>query len=106
MRNLIAALLIGTCFACATVPGEKSSFERNAEEAAKDLLRIGKALAEDGAREACETIVRNGIEVLKEQSEYAKLLPSPEAFCGLFFKSIGVEEAPEAPLSPEPEVRL
>lgn len=107
MRNLVAALLIGMSFACASVPGEKSSFERNAEEAAKDLLRIGKALAEDGAREACETVVRNGIEVLQEQSEYAKLLPSAEAFCGLFFKSLGVEEAPAAPAKPEgPEVRL
>jgi hypothetical protein len=111
MRNLIAALAVGTLLAsagCATVPGEKSSFETHAEEAAKDLLRIGRALAEQGARDACETIVRNGIAVLQEKSEYAKLLPSPEAFCGLFFKSDS--DSPEAPEAPEtfksPEVRL
>lgn len=100
MRKILAILAIGMSCACATVPGEKSSLERNAEEAAKDLLRIGRALAEQGAREACETVVRNGIEVLKEQSEYASLLPSAEAFCALFFKSLGVEEAPAEPKGP------
>lgn len=104
MRNTFAGLAVGMILVlgsgCATVSGEPSRLEVLAKKTAQDLLVVGKEFARAGALEACLTITKNALDQLKEVSEYATLLPSPEAFCGTFFKA--EEEKPEA----LPEVRL